>query len=61
MYESVFDEKEDKELLFNCQYCGKPIEPGKVYDDEIWINGSKRKMKFCSKTCAAYCQMAAEG
>jgi len=61
MYESVFDEKEKEELLIKCEYCGKPVEPGEVYEDEIFINGGRRKMKFCSKACACYRQMGAEG
>lgn len=56
------DQPADKqEPMICCEYCGKLIESGKVYEDEIWINGGRHKMKFCSKDCAVYCQMGAEG
>ena len=42
-----------------CQYCGKEIEKPVVKG--IYINGEKKQMTFCSKDCAAYRQMSAEG
>lgn len=43
-----------------CQYCGKPIE-GEPVKEKIYINGRYVDMIFCSKDCAAWRQMGAEG
>jgi len=62
MYESVFDNtKPQEEQKIKCQYCSKDVPISKVYSDDIWINGGRRRMQFCSKDCAVYCQMGAEG
>ena len=45
-----------------CGYCGKHNAPADSQKVNIWINGGKREMNFCSDgDCAFYYQMGAEG
>lgn len=44
-----------------CEYCYQVFPLEDLIEDTIWINGERRKMLFCSKQHAGYCQMGAEG
>jgi hypothetical protein len=44
-----------------CEYCYQVFPLDQLIEDEIWINGQRRSMLFCSTAHAGYCQMGAEG
>jgi hypothetical protein len=44
-----------------CAYCYQVFPLEQLIEKEIWVNGSRRKMLFCSDAHAAYRQMGAEG
>jgi hypothetical protein len=55
------DPDEPIENVGYCEYCYQVFPLEQLVEKEIWINGSRRKMLFCSEKHAAYCQMGAEG
>lgn len=40
-----------------CAYCGKPANQLYI----VWVNGGRVEKNFCSRKCASYFQMGAEG